>query len=187
MKVKVCTVIVVVVSFCSCPLENANVIGPAGGFVFYDKGNYSDGWRYLESSPTDAGIVARAYLIGEFTGGSSSIGTGKQNTDLILAKHITENDNGAGRAVQLCSEFHCGGYNDWFLPSKDELTQMIKAAPQLFSKDKYLTSTYDRTYTVTNYYNEEEIRSYFAYLTAEEAGKKGSGKDELKIRPVRRF
>ncbi|MCX7774604.1 MAG: hypothetical protein WHT81_09635 [Rectinemataceae bacterium] len=27
--------------------------GPAGGYIFYDKGSYSDGWRYLEASPHD--------------------------------------------------------------------------------------------------------------------------------------
>jgi len=39
----------------TCALEGANVIGPAGGFVFYDKGYYSDGWRYMEGSLVDAG------------------------------------------------------------------------------------------------------------------------------------
>jgi hypothetical protein len=28
--------------------------GPAGGLVFYDKGFYSDGWRYLEAAPASA-------------------------------------------------------------------------------------------------------------------------------------
>lgn len=27
--------------------------GPAGGLIFYDKGSYSDGWRYLEAAPYD--------------------------------------------------------------------------------------------------------------------------------------
>lgn len=31
--------------------------GPAGGYVFYDKGNYSDGWRYLEAAPADIRVV----------------------------------------------------------------------------------------------------------------------------------
>jgi hypothetical protein len=26
-------------------------IGPSGGFVFYDKGNNSNGWRFLEAAP----------------------------------------------------------------------------------------------------------------------------------------
>jgi hypothetical protein len=28
-------------------------IGPAGGYVFYDKGDDSDGWQYLEAAPPD--------------------------------------------------------------------------------------------------------------------------------------
>lgn len=27
--------------------------GPAGGYVFYDKGNYDEGWRYMEVTPYD--------------------------------------------------------------------------------------------------------------------------------------
>ena len=39
----------------TCALEIANVIGPDGGYVFYDKGNYSHGWRYILCSPYDFG------------------------------------------------------------------------------------------------------------------------------------
>jgi len=39
----------------TCALEIANVIGPGGGYVYYDKGNYKDGWRYKECSPFDIG------------------------------------------------------------------------------------------------------------------------------------
>jgi hypothetical protein len=39
----------------TCTLDGGNLIGPAGGFVVYDKGNYSDGWRYLECAPENTG------------------------------------------------------------------------------------------------------------------------------------
>jgi hypothetical protein len=42
----------------ACTLDGGNVIGPAGGFVFYDKGSYSAGWRYLECAPENAGTGA---------------------------------------------------------------------------------------------------------------------------------
>ena len=31
--------------------------GPAGGWVFFDKGDYSGGWRYLEAAPEGLGDV----------------------------------------------------------------------------------------------------------------------------------
>ncbi|GHU30912.1 hypothetical protein FACS1894172_04920 [Spirochaetia bacterium] len=27
--------------------------GPAGGLIFYNKGDYSDGWRYLKAAPAN--------------------------------------------------------------------------------------------------------------------------------------
>lgn len=32
---------------------SAGDIGPAGGWIYYDKGSYSDSWRYLEAAPSD--------------------------------------------------------------------------------------------------------------------------------------
>ncbi|MFA6680825.1 MAG: hypothetical protein WCS35_02240 [Sphaerochaeta sp.] len=32
-------------------------VGPAKGFVFYDKGDYSEGWRYLEAAPADMKVI----------------------------------------------------------------------------------------------------------------------------------
>jgi len=39
--------------FNTCALEIANVIGPDGGYVFYDKGSYTYGWRYIQCSSYD--------------------------------------------------------------------------------------------------------------------------------------
>ncbi|GHU33390.1 hypothetical protein FACS1894172_11810 [Spirochaetia bacterium] len=33
--------------------------GPAGGLIFYDKGDYSDGWRYLEVAPVTTETTAQ--------------------------------------------------------------------------------------------------------------------------------
>jgi hypothetical protein len=52
-------------------------IGPAGGFVFYDKGENSDGWQYLEAAPPEfefeanwnsANDMCKLLNINKFTG-----------------------------------------------------------------------------------------------------------------------
>ena len=108
--------------FYCCALENANVIGPAGGFVFYDKGSYSDGWRYLEASPKDIGEVSWGAV--DVTGTSDKIGSGRKNTDLIIKE--LESAGLIGKAAQICINYSLGGYKDWFLPSFDELAEMHK-------------------------------------------------------------
>ena len=102
--------------------------GPAGGIVFYAKPAYSDGWRYLEAAPADIEIGgvyrfqwgAYDYLWTEGT--SEAIGTGKENTDIIVAK-LAELDE-TNRAAQVCAAYTLNEYNDWFLPSRYELNEM---------------------------------------------------------------
>ncbi|MDR1901282.1 MAG: fibronectin type III domain-containing protein [Treponema sp.] len=94
-------------------------IGPGGGLVFYDKGNNSDGWRYLEAAPASAEFsavwgLARTSVSGTNTG----IGTGKRNTEILAGR--------GGTAAQRCRALNTGGCQDWFLPSKDELDLMYK-------------------------------------------------------------
>ena len=96
--------------------------GPAGGIVFYDKGSYSDGWRYLEAAKSDQATYVKWGGDGTSVGGTSTgIGSGKANTEKIV------NKLGSGNyAARLCYNLALGGYDDWFLPSKNELNELYK-------------------------------------------------------------
>ena len=99
--------------------------GPAKGIVFYDKGVISNGWRFLEAAPAETEFTAQwgAYQQ-DVAGTNTGIGFGKRNTELIInrLKQLGE----SGRAAQLCASLNFEGFNDWFLPSKDELDLMYK-------------------------------------------------------------
>jgi hypothetical protein len=116
--------------------------GPAGGIVFYDKGSYSDSWRYLEAAPSDQSAGIQWWNGSYTTTGATAtvIGTGTTNTATIIASQ------GAGSyAAEFCADLTLGGYSDWFLPSKDELNQMyvnLKAQGRGgFASDWYWSSS----------------------------------------------
>lgn len=48
----------------------------------------------------------------------SDIGAGKYNTQIIIDSFGT---NGINYAAQVCNDLVHGGYNDWFLPSREEI------------------------------------------------------------------
>ena len=98
--------------------------GPAGGLICYDKGAYSNGWRYIEAAPSD--LTSRVWGTYPYTvpgAAGTAIGTGIQNT-----LDIINGDPLADKAADECDNYSIenGGvvYDDWFLPSKDELNLM---------------------------------------------------------------
>ncbi|GHV12908.1 hypothetical protein FACS189491_06850 [Spirochaetia bacterium] len=97
--------------------------GPAGGIVFHDKGEYSDGWRYLERAPPETEFRAPwGNYEDTISGTKKEIGSGRENTRLIAEYY---NKRGiTGTAAQLCESLVCNGYDDWFLPSTKELDQV---------------------------------------------------------------
>jgi hypothetical protein len=99
--------------------------GPADGYIFYDKGTFSDGWRYLEAAPRQtefkaAWVPNRTVRPPTATG----IGTGKRNTEIIV--NFMREIEAKGGAASLCDSLVAEGFDDWFLPSKDELNLMYK-------------------------------------------------------------
>jgi hypothetical protein len=100
--------------------------GPAGGLIFYDKGSYSDGWRYLEAAPVSTEWTRKEWgSYGFFIGGTKTgIGTGQNNTTIIVTWLNSHGET--DKAAQLCDALVYSGYTDWFLPSKDELNMIYK-------------------------------------------------------------
>ncbi|GHV10530.1 hypothetical protein FACS189491_00160 [Spirochaetia bacterium] len=126
--------------------------GPAGGLIFYDKGNNSDGWRYLEAAPQDLGYAEWGWREEEdwgpeVSGTGTEVGRGRRNTQLIV--DALRREAYTGRAAQLCASFNYGGYTDWFLPSKDELDMMYKNLAMKglggFTGDWYWSSSENNT------------------------------------------
>jgi hypothetical protein len=98
--------------------------GPAGGLIFYDKGNNSGGWRYLEAAPED--IDRKLYAATErfgFNDMEREVGTGKSNTRAIMVE-ANNRGGGFGWAAQACDTLEVNDFDDWFLPSRDELNYM---------------------------------------------------------------
>jgi hypothetical protein len=98
--------------------------GPAGGIVFYDKGNNSGGWRYLEAAPASTEGKELQWSVTWFDTGVKGVdaGTGKQNTRSIMDASMQAAVNAP--AARLCDRLEYGGYDDWYLPSKNELGLM---------------------------------------------------------------
>lgn len=88
--------------------------GPAGGIVFY----VTDGGKHgLEAAPVDVGLAPWGCDGTIITGADNHVaGSGAQNSKDILAG-CTE----PGIAARLADNYSLNGYDDWYLPSIDDL------------------------------------------------------------------
>jgi len=114
-------------------------ISESGGMVFYDKGEYSDGWRYIEAAPED--------ITGEIEWGCFNtpiaeardleLGMGKSNTEAIVAFHdsledyygnpsVCSAESNGTVAAKTVSRLVINGYDDWYLPSEYEAKLMYE-------------------------------------------------------------
>jgi hypothetical protein len=98
--------------------------GPAGGLIFYDKGNNSGGWRYLEAAPASTEGKDLQWSVSFFDTGAkgAEVGNGKLNTQNIMDASVQAAVLAA--AARYCDRLQYGGYDDWYLPSKNELGLM---------------------------------------------------------------
>ena len=102
-------------------------IGPGGGQVFYVADEKKWWGQYMEATYEDLGYSFWCSRLEEVPGSQTrkaGIGQGKSNTDSIV--NFCEGQSAASKAVQHVSDFNGIRYDDWFLPSKNELLALYK-------------------------------------------------------------
>ena len=102
--------------------------GPAGGIIVFDAGPTSKTGRYYEVAPQSCEFSAIAfgkpalgasYLSSALRLAGKAIGAGAANSARLLAIRKSP-------AVAAVANSKCGGFDDWFLPSKDELNEAFR-------------------------------------------------------------
>lgn len=161
--------------------------GPSGGYVFYDKGSYSNGWRYLEAAPAGneySGKVWGGYKTA-VGGTGEGIGSGLNNTEKIVRRfgNAEAYEKKTDYAAKLCSDLVVTKngvvYDDWFLPSKDELNLIYQNLKKNnlggFSEDIYWSSS-------------EKSAAYAWIQTFDDGRQNYHFRDNnYRVRPVRAF
>lgn len=164
-------------------------IGPSGGYVFYENPNYAtDGWRYMEAAPAGwSGVAEDPYKVwgGYKTtvgGTGTAIGTGAGNTQKIVTTfgdaepYYSKTDY----AAKMCADYRGGGYDDWFLPSKDGLNLMYE---NLKEKNLGGFSDSDLFWSSSEHYANYAWAQYFNYGFQINYNRNL----EARVRPVRAF
>ena len=146
-KINLLTLVIVMACFSACTKTyKIGDQGPAGGIVFYDKGEFTDGWRYLEAAPSTSELSAIwSNQPIENINTDTGIGSGKTNTDYLYELLTLQGQTET--AAQLAKKLKSDKYEDWFLPSKDELYLMYQNLHQNglggFSDSVYWSSSHD--------------------------------------------
>ncbi len=179
-------------------------IGPAGGIVFYDAGTHLSWGRYLEAAPVSGegvglpwkrldaidarkpvycdskGLLARVKRVQ-----AKAIGMGQINSKTIMKAY------GRGHyAARYADAFVLNGYDDWFLPSKDELNVMYSmlstAYPRIgdYARSFYWSSSeYDFNNAWTVNFKDGQQFDREKWLLPDAV----NGVKALRVRPVRAF
>lgn len=164
---------------------NVGEQGPAGGVVFYSKIDTLGGWNFLECSPSDLNSMFPwvAFNNSVTINLGTSIGEGKTNTTNIVNAFGL---SGLNYAAKMCVTMNLNGFDDWFLPSRDELIIMyqnlyLQNLGSFTNGAKYWTSSEDNFFT-QNAWCQKMSNNLGTVNSLTELKTVG-----LKIRPIRCF
>jgi len=130
-------------------------------------GRYSEAVNYFWCKPE--------YYSTFLSGTGTAIGTGRANTELIIA----QNGPGTDYAAGVARAYTGGGYTDWYLPSKDELVAILTNQTTI---DSGLTSW------LNCYKSSSEFNATQAYIVWYDLPTYGEAKDTgRKVCAVRDF
>jgi hypothetical protein len=125
-----------------------------GGIIFYVDGTGEHG---LISATSDQSEATQWGCVSKLIGGTSTaMGTGQSNTTAIV-----NGCNEAGIAARICDDLVLNGYDDWFLPSLDELYQ-------LYLRSNSVGNFHGYYYWSSSEYTFET--AYYQYMDGEQGG-----------------
>ena len=132
----------------------------------------------LIAAPSDIAPGGYWFIGGFYVGTGATgntLGTGMSNTNAIIGVY-----GPAGYAAYVCRTYNGGGYNDWYLPSNDELRKLYvnRTAIGGFSSSTYWSST------------EKEVDYGFAWalsFTSGDFGQYDKLNSVLSVRAIRSF
>ncbi|MBI9103945.1 MAG: chitobiase/beta-hexosaminidase C-terminal domain-containing protein [Spirochaetales bacterium] len=144
-----------------------------GGLVFYLDG--SGGGLVAAESDQSSGVQWYNGVFIETDATGTAVGTGQTNTTAIIAAQ------GVGTyAASICADLELGGYDDWFLPSIDEL--------ELMYDNLYLQSV--GGFATTYYWSSSHYSLFLSWLLYFADGSQFNGfnnASEFAIRAIRVF
>ena len=116
--------------------------GPAGGIVFYVATTPQSWGQYMEVRPEAfEQIVADTCNLSAYdTYATGKLGDGLTQTNAVIAACAKDGKPAAAGSYARVDAYKQNGFDDWFIPSKDELQQLVNSKVVTFTTDKDLTS-----------------------------------------------
>lgn len=170
------------------------VRGPAGGFIFYDRGFYPakapnelDCWRFLEAAPRDLENKVKWSIRHSKIGNTQQgIGYGSYNTDNIIVQSGYQPGDYAARECHNFVENYNGQiFKGWFLPSRDELNLMYELLAKGDNKGGFNTRAFSWYWSSSSSSESSDSNAWGQYFDNGYQFFSGDKGDDGRVRCVR--